>query len=90
MVMQRFSHGWVTNVALVLLGLSLMALCREGVKEIHHFVLGFSLIAMYQGLGYLVAVWVVLNRPVNRWTFLIILVCAAGCRLVCLFSPPFL
>jgi alpha-1,6-mannosyltransferase len=90
MLIQRVSQGWVTNIALILLGLSLMALCREGVKEIHHFVIGFSLIAMYQALGYLVAVWLVLNRPVNRWTFLIILVCAAGCRLVCLFSPPFL
>ncbi len=45
---------------------------------------------MYQALGYLVAVWVVLNRPVNRWTLAIIVVCAVGCRLVCLFSPPFL
>ena len=67
-----------------------MALCRQGVNEIHHFVIGFGLVAMYQALLYLVAVWVVLNRPVDRWTFVIILVCAAGCRLVCLFSPPFL
>ena len=67
-----------------------MGLCRQGVNEIHHFVIGFGLVAMYQALLYLVAVWVVLNRPVNRWTFVIILVCAAGCRLVCLFSPPFL
>ena len=67
-----------------------MALCRQGVNEIHHFVIGFGLVAMYQALLYLVAVWVVLNRPVNRWTFVIILVCAIACRLVCLFSPPFL
>ena len=73
-----------------LLGVSLVALCRQGVNEIHHFVIGFGLVAMYQALIYLVAVWVVLNRPVNRWTFMIILVCAAGSRLVCLFSPPFL
>jgi hypothetical protein len=63
-------------------------LCRQGVNEIHHFVIGFGLVAMYQALLYLVAVWVVLNRPVNRWTFAIILACAAGCRLVCLFSRP--
>src|SRR3984957_1667215 len=81
---------WATNSALALLGVSLVALCRQGVNEIHHFVIGFGLVAMYQALLYLVAVWVVLNRPVNRWTFVIILVCAAGCRLVCLFSPPFL
>ncbi len=81
---------WLTNSALALLGLVMIGLCRQGVNEIHHFVIGFGLVAMYQALLYLVAVWVVLNRPVNRWTFVIILVCAAGCRLVCLFSPPFL
>jgi hypothetical protein len=81
---------WVTNSALAVLGLFLVALCRQGVSEIHHFVIGFGLVAMYQALGYLVAAWVVLNRPVNRWTFAIILICAAGCRLVCLFSQPFL
>ena len=83
-------QAWLTNSALALLGLLLVGLCRQGVNEIHHFVIGFGWVAMYQALLYLVAVWVVLNRPVNRWTFVIILVCAAGCRLVCLFSPPFL
>jgi alpha-1,6-mannosyltransferase len=83
-------QAWLTNSALALLGLLLVGLCRQGVYEIHHFVIGFGLVAMYQALLYLVAVWVVLNRPVNRWTFAIILACAAGCRLVCLFSPPFL
>jgi alpha-1,6-mannosyltransferase len=81
---------WVTNTALVLLGLSLLALCQQGVNEIHHFVIGFGWVAMDQALVYLVAVWVVLNRPVNRWTLVIIMVCAVGCRLICLFSPPFL
>jgi alpha-1,6-mannosyltransferase len=80
----------VTNFALALLGLAMVALCRQGVNEIHHFVIGFGLVAMLQALLYLVAVWVVLNRPANRWTLAIILVCAIACRLVCLFSPPFL
>jgi alpha-1,6-mannosyltransferase len=80
----------VTNFALALVGLAMVALCRQGVNEIHHFVIGFGLIAMLQALLYLVAVWVVLNRPADRWTFVIILVCAIACRLVCLFSPPFL
>jgi len=84
------ARAWPTNSALALLGLLLVGLCRQGVNEIHHFVIGFGLVAMYQALLYLVAVWVVLNRPVDRWTFVIILVCAAACRLVCLFSPPFL
>ena len=80
----------VTNAALALLGLSLLAFCRQGVNEIHHFTIGFGLVAMYQALLYLVAVWVVLNRPVNRWTLVIIVVCAVACRLVCIFSSPFL
>ena len=71
-VVQRDATPWVTNSALALLGLFLLALCRQGVNEIHHFVIGFGLVAMYQALGYLVAVWVVLNRPVNRWTLLIV------------------
>jgi alpha-1,6-mannosyltransferase len=84
------STPWLTNSALAVLGLALVWLCRQGVSEIHHFVIGFGLVAMYQALLYLVAVWVVLNWPANRWTFVIILVCAAACRLICIFSPPFL
>jgi alpha-1,6-mannosyltransferase len=45
---------------------------------------------MYQALIYLVAVWVVLNRPANRWTLPIVVAFAVGCRLLCIFSPPFL
>jgi alpha-1,6-mannosyltransferase len=81
---------WLTNAVLGLLGLSLLALCRQGVLEINHFVIGFGWVAMDQALLYLVAVWVVLNWPVNRWTLAIIVACAVACRLVCLFSPPFL
>jgi alpha-1,6-mannosyltransferase len=85
-----FDRPWVTNSALVLLGALLLGLCHQGVLEIHHFIIGFGWVAMDQALLYLVAVWVVLNRPVNRWTFAIILVPALGARLICLFSPPFL
>ena len=76
----------VTNSALAVLGLAMVALCRQGVDEIHHYVIGFGLVAMLQALLYLVAVWVVLNRPVDRWTLMIIVVSAISCRLVCLFS----
>jgi alpha-1,6-mannosyltransferase len=90
MLTGRLSPGWWTNAGLALLGLALILLCRQGVNEIHHFVIGFGLVDMYQAQLYLIAVWLVLNRPVNRWTFAIILLFAIGCRLVCLFSPPFL
>src|SRR6201996_3781313 len=80
----------VTNSALTLLGLAMIALCWQGVDEIHHFVIGFGLVAMLQALIYLAAVWVVLNLPVDTWTIVVIVACAIACRLVCLFSPPFL
>ena len=78
---------WVTNTALALLGLCLVALCRQGVNEIHQFVIGFGLVAMDQALIYLVAVWLILNRPMNRWTFVIILVCAAALQADLSFFP---
>jgi len=90
MLTRRLSPAWWTNAGLAFLGLALILLCRQGVNEIHHFVIGFGLVDMYQAQLYLLAVWLVLNRPVNRWTFAIILLCAISCRLVCLFSPPFL
>jgi alpha-1,6-mannosyltransferase len=80
----------VTNSALALLAVAMVALCWQGVDEIHHFVIGFGLVAMLQALLYLVAAWVVLNLPADRRTIVIIVVCAIACRLVCLFSPPFL
>ena len=80
----------ITNAALVLLGMWQFLLCRQGVAELHQYVIGFGMVDMLQALGYLVAVWVVLNGPVDRWTLPIIVVCALGCRLIPLFSPPFL
>ncbi len=80
----------LTNSVLAMLGLAMMGLCYQGVSEIHHFVIGFGLVAMLQALLYLMAAWVVLNWQVNRWTLLIIVACAIGCRVICIFSPPFL
>ena len=81
---------WKTNAALAVLGLAMLGFCRQGVQESHHFIIGFGLVAMYQALLYLVAVWVVLNRAPNRWTLPIVLATAAGCRLICVLAPPFL
>jgi hypothetical protein len=39
-------QAWLTNIALALVGLLLAGLCRQGVNEIHHFVIGFGLVAM--------------------------------------------
>ena len=80
---------WWTNGALALLGLAMIGLSVQGVREFHHFIIGFGMVAMSQALLYLVAVWVVLNGQANRWTFLIIVACAIGCQLICIFSPPY-
>jgi alpha-1,6-mannosyltransferase len=78
-----------TNGALSLLGLTMIALSVEGVREIHHFVIGFGMVAMLQALLYLVAVWIVLNGQADRRTIILIVVCAVACRLVCIFSAPY-
>jgi alpha-1,6-mannosyltransferase len=83
-------RSWVTNSALAVLGLALIAFCFQGVSEIHHYTIGFGLVAMYQALIYLVAGWVILNHQTNRWTLPIIVAIAFVCRVVCVFSPPFL
>ena len=46
------NQPWFTNSVLALLGLWLIGLCRQGVLEIGHFIIGFGLVAMYQALGY--------------------------------------
>src|SRR5882757_9042858 len=45
------NQPWFTNSVLALLGLWLIGLCRQGVLEIGHFIIGFGLVAMYQALG---------------------------------------
>jgi alpha-1,6-mannosyltransferase len=84
------SRPSITNAALIVLALWLLVLCHQGVAEIHQYTIGFGMVDMLQALGYLVAAWVVLNGPADRWTLAIIVVCALGCRLIPLFSPPFL
>jgi len=78
-----------TNSALALVGLAMIALSIEGVREFQHFVVGFGWVAMLQALLYLVAVWLVLNGQVDRRTLMVIVACAVACRLVCVFSAPY-
>ena len=79
----------VNNIALAVLGAVLVVYCKISVIENDHFVLGLSEGAFCQALLYIGAVWVVLQKRSNRWTFAIIITIAILCRLVWLFGDPF-
>jgi alpha-1,6-mannosyltransferase len=83
-------RAWVTNLVLVGIGVGMFWLARQLVSEYGRFTIGFSGVSGWGAILFVVACWVILTQPVNRWTLPIILVVAVGCRLVPLFAPPFL
>jgi len=83
-------RAWVTNVALVLLGVGMFWLARQLVSEYGHYTIGFSGVSGWGAILYVVACWLVLTQPVDRWTLPIILLVAVACRLAVLFPAPFL
>jgi hypothetical protein len=86
----RRARPWLTNAALLLLGTGLLLLSRQLVSEHDHFTLGFSGVSGWSATLYIAAVLLILTQPVNRCTWAIILAVAVACRLVPLFSEPFL
>lgn len=84
------AHPWLTNAALLLLGSGLLSLSRQLVSEYDHFTLGFSGVSGWSAILYIASVVLILTQPVNRFTFPIILTVAIACRLIPLFSEPFL
>jgi alpha-1,6-mannosyltransferase len=81
---------WQTNVALLLIGAALFFLCRQLVSEYDHFTIGFSGVSGWSCILYLVAAFLILTQPVDRFTFPIILAAAIACRLAVLFCEPYL
>lgn len=79
-----------TNLALVLLGATYIQYCRDGVREYHHYIHGYSMDVLYQIALYLAGFLVVLAGRTNRWTLRIILGVALATRLVGVFTPEFL
>jgi alpha-1,6-mannosyltransferase len=86
----RQGNALATNVALLLLGLLTIELCRTGVGEFHHFVHGYSETVFGQLAIYLGAISLTERCPVNKWTLWIILAIALAARLICIAAPPFL
>jgi alpha-1,6-mannosyltransferase len=84
------ARAWQTNAALILIGIGLFALTRQLISEYDHFTIGFSGVSGWSTILYLLAVFLILTQPVNRYTFPIILTVAIGCRLVALYPDPYL
>lgn len=80
----------LTNAALVGLGLVYIQLCRDGVREYHHYIHGYSMDVLVQIGLYVAGFLLILVARTNRWTLRIILCVALAARLVGVFTPEFL
>ena len=81
-------QAWQTNLALVLLGLFLFLLSRHLIFEYNAFTIGFSGTSGWSVWCYLLACFLVLTQPTDRFTFPLIIGVAVACRLATLFSDP--
>jgi alpha-1,6-mannosyltransferase len=84
------ARAWQTNAALILIGTGLFLLTRQLVSEYDHFTIGFSGVSGWSVILYLLAAFLILTQPVDRFTFPIILTVAIACRLVALYPDPYL
>lgn len=84
------ARAWQTNTVLVMIGFGLLLLTRQLVSEFSHFTIGFSGVSGWSAILYVLAVYLILTQPVNRYTFGIILTFAIVFRLVTLFPDPYL
>lgn len=84
------ARPWQTNAALLFLGIGLFLLTRQLVSEYSHFTIGFSGVSGWSLIIYVVAVFLILTQPTNRYTLPLIFTVAIACRLVTLFAEPYL
>src|SRR5277367_1668833 len=82
--------SWLTNVALLLLGLVYIQYCRDGVVEYKHYIHGYTRDVLTQICLYGVGVLLVIFGKTNRWTLPVIFGVAIATRLVGVFAPEFL
>jgi len=82
--------SWLTNVALLLLGLVYIQYCRDGVVEYKHYIHGYTRDVLTQICLYGVGVLLVVFGKTNRWTLPVIFGVAIATRLVGVFAPEFL
>ena len=81
---------WITNAILFVLGLGLLSLSKQLIVEFHHFKIGFSGVAGWSVVLYLLSALVILKFPTNRWTLLLIIGFGAVFRVVTLLPEPFM
>ena len=84
------ARAWQTNLALLLLGVGLVLFAHQFLAESDEFWIGFSGCSAGSAVLYLVACWLVLTKPVDRWTFPLVIAVGCACRLVTVFGEPFL
>jgi alpha-1,6-mannosyltransferase len=84
------AKAWHTNAVLAAIGFGMVLLAQQLVSENDRFTIGFSGVSGWSVVLYVVASWLILTQPVDRFTFPIILTVAVACRLVVLIPDPFL
>ncbi len=84
------ARAWQTNAALIMIGTGLFLLTRQLISEYDHFTIGFSGVSGWSAILYLLAMFLILTQPVDRFTFPIILTVAIACRLAALYADPYL
>lgn len=95
MKLGEFSHkarglSWITNTILSLLGFGLLAFIKQLIIEFHHFTIGFSGVAGWTVILYVLAAAAILTLPTNRFTLPLIIGFAVAFRLVTLLPQPFM
>ena len=84
------ARPWLTNAMLAAIGVGMLLLTKQLIREYDGFSIGFSGVSGWSAILFVVACTVVLTQPVNRWTLWIVFSVAIGCRLIAIFPDPFL
>ena len=77
-------------MGLLLIGIGLLLLCRQLVNEYDNFTMGFSGVGGWSVILYLLATFLVMTQPVDRYTFPLILAVGVVCRLAVLYGEPYM
>lgn len=91
-VLSRSLQGraWITNALLSIFGLGLLAFTRQLIVEFHHYMIGFSGVAGWSVILYLLSGLAILTLPTNRVSLYLIIGFAVAFRLITLFPEPFM
>jgi alpha-1,6-mannosyltransferase len=84
------ARPWLTNAALLAIGVAMLLLSRQLVREYTRFSIGFSGVSGWSATLYVLAALLILTQPANRFTLPIIIAVAVACRLAPLWGEPYL